>query len=145
MYRHFAIVTIALTALLAVFAEGEKADASSLNVEERRPHDEVVTAGRETAEPAAQQPGGVWGSETQAVGGNSILSGATSRQVSGFGAGFLDGGYSPEYLARMTPQERADLELAVAENTGGSQAVSRSQAASLEAASRRRSGSAGRE
>jgi hypothetical protein len=54
-------------------------------------------------------------------------------------------GYTPDYLARLSDEERRSLEEAVSENLGNSAGEAAGQRARLEAASRARSGSTGRD
>jgi hypothetical protein len=145
MYRHFAVVTLAVTGMLAVFAEGENAAALTEQAEERLPQKEAPDAPT-TAMPTIQQPGGVWGSDlglsfdtpTIPGGGASELSASWWPELS-------RRGYSPDYLVRLSEEERRSLEAAMSENLGSSPGEAATQLARLEAASRARSGSTGRD
>ena len=146
VYRHFAAITLVVTGLLAIFTEGESAEAVTLQVQEQRR--EQVAAEQEKHQPRAeiQQSGGVWGSDVPVQAAASLVpTGAIQSYASSLGGGWFKGVHSSDYLSQLSPEERDALELAIAENTGNSTDLQRSQAVALEAASRRRSGSVGRE
>lgn len=147
MYRHFAVVTVAVTGLLAVFAEGENAEAIAQRGQAELLQDQAAPAGSEKEQPPkpdAQTAPGSWGSET-----------GSSSATTSFGTGsavspsewprLAHGGHSPDYLSALGEEERLALEAAVAESTGGSPSEYRAMTGRLEAASRVRSGSAGRD
>lgn len=144
MYRHFAVVTVVVTGLLAVFAEGEKAELHAATVEHRDLPAEAADV--VPARPATvRAPGGVWGSDATsfaASAAGSIDWSANSGPAWGDPSG---GGYTSDYLAGLSETDRAALEAAMAENAAGSPGESRARLARLEAASRLRSGSVGRE
>jgi hypothetical protein len=146
MYRHFAIVTLAATGMLAVFAEGENAKALTEQVAERAPQEEAPME-RKAVKVAARQPGGAWGSDLGAtLGTPTISAGGGSRELSASWWPELSrSGYTPDYLARLSDEERRSLEEAVSENLGNSAGEAAGQRARLEAASRARSGSTGRD
>ena len=147
MYRHFAVVTLAVTGLLALFAEGENAKAVSRQSPERdaKLEAQAVEEPNNSPEPMVQQPGGVWGDDGGTF-GDATLGGPGFRSAaSSWWPQLSTRGYSPDYLARMTDEERTALEVAIAENTGVSATENRSEIARLENASRLRSGSVGRE
>lgn len=143
MYRHFAVVTLAVTGLLALFAEGENAKAVTRQSPERDAElqAQAVEKPNNSPEPVVQQPGGVWGDDGGTF-GDATLGGPGFRSAaSSWWPELSSRGYSPDYLARMTDEERT----AIAENTGASATQNRSEIARLESASRLRSGSVGRE
>ena len=141
MYRHFAVITLTVTGLLALFAEGEKAEAVTRQAELQSREEPAQTASepQQAQQPVIQQPGGVWGDDG-ATFGSAVSRGGASSWWPELSAR----GYSPEYLARMSDEERRALEAAIAENTGPSPSGNRAEIARLEAASSARSGSAGR-
>jgi hypothetical protein len=137
MYRHFAVVTLAATGMLALFAEGERAKAVTQQTEPPPVEEPAAPAREKTSQAAVQQPGGVWGEEAGALG--QAIAGAGSS--SAWWAEFATRGHSSDYLAQLSEEERRQLESAMAENAGGSLAANRGEIIRLEAASHLRSGS----
>ena len=146
MYRHFAVVTLAVTGMLAIFAEGENAKALTEQVADRRPQEEAPEV-RKAVKVAAKQPGGAWGSDLGAAFGTPTISaGGGARELSASWWPELSrSGYSPDDIVRLSDEERRSLEEAVNENLGSSSGEAAGQRAQLEAASRARSGSTGRD
>lgn len=148
MYRHFAVVTVVLTGLLAVFAEGEKAEAIAQRGRAELQQDQAAQAGSEKEQPpkpAAQAESGGWGNETGPSFAGTTFGGRSGSAVStSWQPDLAQGDRSPDYTS-LTEEERLALEAAVAENTGGSPSEYRAMTGRLEAASRARSGSAGRD
>ena len=142
MYRHFAVITVAVTGLLALFAEGEKAEAVARKPDAQHRQETVPgqSEAKAATQPTVQQPGGIWGDDGAAFAGPSFQSTASSWWPE-----LSSRGYAPDYLARLSDEERRALEAAIAENTGSSLSGNRAELASLEAASAARSGSAGRD
>ncbi|WP_305095895.1 hypothetical protein [Croceibacterium aestuarii] len=144
MYRHFAVITVVATGLLAMLAEGSGAGAVARRAEQ--PNDRGSTqleteANRQPVTTAPQQPGGVWG--TSSGPGFAASSAGSVFARSGPLAGdrnLRDAGYGPDYLSQFTPEERTELAQAAAVNTAGADV----RKTSLEGASRLRSGSVGR-
>ncbi|MGX7895422.1 hypothetical protein [Tsuneonella sp. HG222] len=145
MYRHFAAITLAITVLLAIFADGEKAGAVA-GGREAKPL-EYQAAKAKAPKPVAppQETGGVWGVD---VG----ISGLQAPQTTGTVAAYmpaevrgLAGRYSPEFLARLSPEEREGLLQAMAENGADDPAAGEARTDAVLRDSLRRSGSAGRE
>lgn len=148
VYRHFAVVTLALTAFLALFANGENEELRQQAVQERAAH----SAGpRPTATPAYGQPelvhrgaNGQFGDE---AGSDNDFGRPTNR---GTESRFIDparlpaansenAAFTEEYLGSLSEEELDALLRAMRE--GGIEDSERRQAtAIMEAASRRRSG-----
>jgi hypothetical protein len=144
MYRHFAILTVALTASLAMFADGENRQAQAAPTRrEARP-----------AAPVALVTAPSINGSTHAAGWSDI-----ETYDSGFGGsmeeliGSEDGsvlpdleeglvpGYSPEYLASLSEEERNLLLGGLQESGMLEPEVRHRRSAALAAASSRRSGS----
>lgn len=103
MYRHFTVVTVLLTAILAMFAGGETRQsqaAPTARATPARPAAPTIVA----ADHAVPQAPGWWGVESHSDGDT-----AAASSVPPSGDGF-DGtevpGYSPEYLASLSEEER---------------------------------------
>ena len=69
MYRHFAFITVAITASLAVFADGEQRQAIEENIAQKKQNQELVETERELAR--------------QGKGGNSGLNLKIAAETSG--------------------------------------------------------------
>lgn len=147
MYRHFAVITLVATGLLALFADGEQARAVTEEIQAKQEQEALHQESKEklAERGEVQQPSGVWGDSSDglenwqfdrfSIGSGSSILGDT---LSGLG-------YSPEYLARMSADERDALAAAAAANMGGSRELAGYRSASLEAESRFRSGSVAQE
>jgi hypothetical protein len=154
LYRHFALVTVAITAGLAMFADGEKREVISSHIEAKQQADAVRRAsyakfgaprlGQSSTQPAARFAdersndfdGGFGRPMENPHGGrsSSVVPGQELAEAAG---------YSPEYVASLSPEE---LELLIKglQESGMLSDESRSQAqANLTAASARRSGAPG--
>ncbi len=144
MYRHFAVVTVVCTALLAMFADDGTSAAAGHQAPD--PAKEQATPEAPEAQQLAQvqQPRGVWGSEDGGSFGSSSFAPARpfSSMASGLQAGIF-GRQPPDYLARLSVSEREALLKAIADNGSDGSSLASARKASLEDASRRRSGSLG--
>lgn len=148
MYRHFALVTVLLTACLALFAEGENREALTARTEERKPSAEagqprvakLRTSGADQ-NASASRFSDEWEVFDTAFGrppqdpfarrNSSAISLAELAEAAG---------YTPEYLAKLTPAERELLMQGLAESGVLSPAERKRRSAQLAAASARRSG-----
>jgi len=136
MYRHFAVVTLALTAAIAMFADGESQSSA------------VQLAG--TRHPARARPAKpkLTGSPSPALGDDGTDN-AFGTPSAGPGAGrssdytpyegLLAAGYSRDYLDTLSAQDRQGLYAAV-HRAGTVDPSHRAEAAALAAASAARSG-----
>jgi hypothetical protein len=145
MYRHFAVITLLLTTALAMFADGENREAQAAHT--TRPAAEpaapavIATAPRTTA----PQSAGSWGFDAD---GESGFGQPMERLISGASSIIPDldevvaPGYSPEYLASLSEEERRLLLQGLQDNGMLDADIQSDRAAALSAASRRRSGRA---
>lgn len=145
LYRHFAVVTVLLTAILAMFAEGESLEAQAAAVAQPASAKPAAQAVLATANGATRQAPGWWYvdsySDSDTSGTLSGLIGGDSGVIPDFGDTEVPG-YSPEYLASLTEEER-ELLLAGLEKNGMLEPEIRDRSsAALAAASSRRSGAA---
>jgi hypothetical protein len=148
MYRHFAIVTVALTASLAMFAEGEISEVAGAQPVQARPPVAAPPVALQTAAPTSPADDDGWGS-----GDFDASFGSPMEMLSGGGGSSvipdLDAigapGYSSEYLASLSEEERQLLLQGLQENGMLEPEIRRQRTASLDAASSRRSGSASTE
>lgn len=151
LYRHFAVVTLALTAFLALFASGE-------NEELRQQSNQVHAPQRTAAAPAASATpaygeaqlrradsgGGGFGEEAGMDNsfGRPTIAGGDSRFIVSTAlpaAGSENAGFTDDYLDHLSEEELEALLRAMRE--GGLEDSERRQASAvMEAASRRRSG-----
>lgn len=166
-YRHFAVITIVLTLFIAMFAEGEGAKvraareapppSSALAESEAEIASEEVSPDPDhdaASEPAYGSSSLTRRSETPSSNSNGRKPAGSSGQ---FGSEAGQSGqsssinpytrtpeqtYSQAYLDSLTAEEREALEKLLNETPVPSVAERRRQAASLQAASRRRSGTA---
>jgi hypothetical protein len=150
MYRHFAIVTLALTTGLAMFAQGENREAQAAHVARPQPAKPAAPAVLATASPSAasQVSPGAWGSDSEFDNSfgkpmENLIDGASSLIPD------LDAiaapGYSPEYLASLSAEEREMLLQGLQDNGMLAPDVQEERVTALNAASRRRSGAASQE
>jgi len=147
MYRHVAVITLVATGLLAVLADGENAKAVASGVEARRAAQGTrqTEKARKAAAAPVQQPGGVWGSDSGESGLRVVNVSGSVASFAGLGMPDLTGRFSPDYLDRLSPEERESLVRSMAENGADGTELAQAQSRSLEQDSRRRSGSAGRQ
>lgn len=148
VYRHFAVVTLALTAFLALFASGENEELRQQAVQERSPQ----SAGPRTAPtPAYGQPelarrgaNGQFGDEAGSDNdfGRPSMRGGDARFINPASlpaANSENAAFTQEYLDSLSEEELDALLRAMRE--GGIDDSERRQAtAVMEAGSRRRSG-----
>ena len=151
MFRHFAVLTVAVTAVVAFFAQGENRQAVTEQVAQRQPPAAEADSPAEAAPPklARNNPAadaGAWGEDidfgrpTVSVSfGGSLASSAS--WTTDFGHGSL----VDDHLRGLTAAEREELIRPLAESTGGSASEALATIAHAESASRLRSGSLGRE
>ena len=150
MYRHFALVTVLLTAAMAMFANGENRKAAAAPVEtaaaQSKPQrsDEAAFGTRSGSDPAPVV--GSFGDDDAIEFGRPM-----DNPLGGLGSSVfarLDGaeaaGYSPEYLASLRPAERELLLKGLEENGILTDEARAERGAALAAASSRRSGAPSR-
>ena len=144
MYRHFAIVTLAVTAGLAMFADGENQQAQAAQVTQSRPVPAEAPAPLHTAAP--RQPASDWsdGDSGGAFGSPMDLlnSAGTSSSIMPDFDQIAAPGYSPDYLASLSEEERRLVLQGLQENGMLTPDIRDEQLATLETASSRRSGAA---
>ena len=145
MYRHFAVMTLLLTTALAMFADGENREAHATLTAKpaARPSAPAVIA---TASPTTtSQTAGAWDADSE---GESTFGQPMQRLISGASSMIPDldqivaPGYSPEYLASLSDEERQLLLQGLQDNGMLDADIQSDRAAALSAASRSRSGSA---
>jgi len=151
MYRHFAILTVTVTLVVGVFADGEsrKAVASEIKAAQRPAH----AGPTELARKDARSPGS-FGSDSGAFGAPMDSVGAAAHDgllPPGFAAppapmvaaGFTTYGVSAEVWGTLTPeQKRALMDKVKAERTAAQAPDRAQQIDTLLEASRARSGEA---
>lgn len=131
MYRHFAVITLVSTLLMAVFSDGESREAVAAEMAARQRQAELQKASQEKyGKPSLiradeESGGGGGGSGWSDSGGDygepMDAAGSRVQRISNFGAApaRADGGYAPEAyaqygisqaeLAQLSPDERAAL------------------------------------
>ena len=127
MYRHFAVVTVLLTAGLALFADGENREAVAGHIEQRQQEAEVREASY--AKFGAPRLGGSAarraerydfdeGSDFDKDFGNAMErpSGGRRSGITEDEQMALAAGYSSEYLSKLTPAELERLMAALRQN-----------------------------
>jgi hypothetical protein len=143
-YRHFATVTLALTTMVAFFANGEKQQAIAAEAVASEPSPAPLAKAKERSlqPPSTPAPvnSGTWGSD------DSSSFGQPTFVASATGAGWLPGALGSDRTARALgaslPREGEEP----ASYEGSEPATpTATQIAAVAAASRLRSGSAGRE
>ena len=141
MYRHFAVVTLLLTAGLAMFADGENGKAA---------HALVAQPQAKPAQPPQLAQPTPTAYSTGSSSGEDFDFGSPMELLTGDSGGVLPGeelaqeaGYSAEYLESLSPEERAMLLKGLEENGMLSPELRDSRAGALAAASSRRSGAPG--
>jgi hypothetical protein len=146
MYRHFALVTVLLTAVIAMFASGENRNAVSTHIEEQTAENEQrrESYARFGAPKVGGTPAPTAGSFADHEGEfgrpmdnprGGLSSSVMARQYAGETVG-----YSPEYLASLSPEERELLLKGLDENGLLTDEARADRGAALAAASSRRSG-----
>lgn len=156
MYRHFAILTLAVTAVVGVFADGESRKAAASELPPPSTHSSPHAGPTELARKGVQPPSSFTASDTfdrsfgepMEAAGSSAAAGPAEHE-------FADGtalavpasinayGVSAEVWARMTEEQKRDLiarDQATREQA--EQPERAGQIASLSAASRARAGEA---
>lgn len=137
MYRHFAAMTLALTALLAFFANGENHQAIAAAAEaEAGPPPPQAARATPTPESEPEADSGSWGGETDVTFGQPMM-----RASARFG-GWAAGSFDPRRAGPEDPTI-ADDEEADRAPEDESAAPSAAQIAAVAEASRLRSGSRG--
>jgi hypothetical protein len=148
MYRHFAVVTLVLTLGLAMFADGENREAREVLVQSSRPkpvpqsHFHAPTAHELDANARAF-------AREMSADFDSDFGRPMHRAVSRFRSGVIPDltgisvpGYSQEYLASLTEDERRLLLQGLQDNGMLSPEIRAEQSAAILADSSRRSGRA---
>ena len=150
MYRHFAIVTLALTTGLAMFAQGENREAQAAQVARPQPTRSPAPPVLARAAPSStsQPSASAWGSDSEFDNGF----GKPMENLIGGGSSLIPDldaiaapGYSPEYLASLSAEEREMLLQGLQDNGMLAPDIQEERIAALSAASRRRSGAASQE
>jgi hypothetical protein len=148
MYRHFAVVTLALTALMAFFADGEKQQALAAEAMPRHSEKLRRAAPKELGplaptRAAADVPRGTWGSDDSGGFGQPMLHvSSTSTWVpspSVYGGDARPDGAVGVPISGLDERDDAATDQTI------SAPPSATQIAAAAAASRLRSGSAGRD
>lgn len=156
MYRHFAVVTVAATAVLAMFADGENRQSLKENMEaaaKPAPHnDHLGEAKLVRRDPHATTPGS-FGSDSASYGapmdqaGSQIDSSGVDFDSSDLPPASVPSSYNTEYgvpedvLAKLTPEQKEDLLKRIKKARFGENAEQRQeQIARLKAASQARAG-----
>jgi hypothetical protein len=146
MYRHFAVVTLVITAGLAMFADGENREARAAQVAKPAPPSPAVLA-TATPTPGSRQSAGAWGADSEF---DNAFGQPMERLVAGASNVIPDlsdvaaPGYSPEYLASLSEEERQLLLQGLQENGMLAPDIQSQRSAAISAASRRRSQGASR-
>lgn len=145
MYRHFAVVTVLLTAAVAMFAGGENRKAVAAQVENAEENGSQVESAPALATRSGDNPApvvGSFGSDDGIVFGQPMDNplGGLSSSVFAKLDGAEAAGYPPDYLASLTPAERELLIKGLEENGLLTDEARADRGAALESASRRRSG-----
>ena len=145
MFRHFAIVTLAITAGLAMFADGEGREAQAAQLSRPAPARPAAPATLARA-PDPEDEFGSWGDESDFDDGGG---GGFGSPTESFGGGsdyvadladVMAPGYPPEYLESLSEEERALLLQGLQANGMLTPEIRRQRRAALSAASDRRSG-----
>lgn len=144
MYRHFAILTIALTASVALFADGESRNAVTQRVADHRrevqdrPGKHLV-AKAPTLAGTPRPPA----DDSDAFGTPSAGRFANRASSATAFDDLIAAGYAREYLESLTPEDRQHLLVGV-RRAGAAVPEHAAEAAALGAASAARSGATGR-
>jgi len=157
MYRHFAVFTIALTAGLAMFADGENREAIAARIDQQQHDAELRRAsaarfGAPRIGHASPKPDRGFDDESlrsdhpfgqpMTTFGPQLTYRRTHVIPTDLAAQAVEAGYSEEYLASLSEEERDRLLEGLRENHLLSPAERNRITARLDAASRRRSGGA---
>jgi len=115
MYRHFAIITVAISATVAMFSGSDRREAMADGIQKREQHAEWTHMEHAKSKPAEigtlPQQSGSWGSDSEGGFGSPMDGSAVSD-----GSGVIPGArmpmtvrieVDPAVLAKMTPEERA--------------------------------------
>ena len=153
MYKHFAVVTVGMTAMIALFADGENREAAAGHIENRHEEARVRAASQEiTGAPrlvrADRQSAGSFGSEASGDFGQPMDNTGISAD---FSNASRSTNRSRQTLPNMTPEEVAALSQEEYDRlrrlyaaAGAIEDVDRSaQMSEVEAASARRMGHGG--
>ena len=144
VYRHFAVITVVCTGLLAMFAEGQSAEAVARTVAEKRHGTESQAKPvQATSASYVQQPGGAWGREQDSFDPASLVTRPSLGSFAPQMESAMFGRYQPEFVSRLSPGEREDLLKSMAANGAEDFELGDARAVSIENASRLRSGSTG--
>lgn len=154
LYRHFAIITIAISGVIAMFADGDRRQAIADDIHQRQQQAELKKIDRDKFGPQqiGMPPPPIVSSDDGAASyGSPSDLGGTNERTSTFGTarrGLMDVEISvdPKLLAQMTPQQRAAYLKKLEQErqrrmSEGPVVPSQSQVDNLIAASARRSGS----
>jgi len=153
MYRHFALVTVLLTAGIAMFASGENREAAAAQIEERQQRQEFEQKSREKFGPPtvgrrAEPRHGTFASDDevfdQRFGRPTARSGgwASTADSAPQAARASQAGYSEQYLATLSDEGRELLRAEMEAENRLSPEEREQRDAALLAASSRRSGGA---
>lgn len=152
MYRHFALVTLALTAGIAMFAEGENREAAAAQIDDRRERKPQAQMSREIARSPASGRSKPEPRRGRFAEDHEVFSRSFGQpmerpaiqfvggDVLGVAAGGESGGYSESYLATLSEEQRALLLAGLQREGLLSPGERQRRAESLVAASARRSG-----
>ncbi len=144
MYRHFAVVTVVLTLGLAMLAEGENREAQAASVTPAAKPAAPVTLAAAAPTTATPPAPGWWDIDASSDGdlGGSVggLLGGGSGVIPDLGGGQVPG-YSAEYVASLSEDERELLLAGLQENGMLDPEIREQRSAALSTASSRRSGS----
>jgi len=142
MYRHFAVLTLVLTAAVGFFAESENRqaaeDAAQMQHEERLGREEAAKAAEAEAasgDKAREVDTGSWGSDEggvfgQPMIGGSAINGSWISDGAAWQPEFAAPGYSAEASGQVTRQDRDELARAMARSAMGQAGAAPSQPAS---------------
>lgn len=147
MYRHFAVITVLITACLAMVANGENGQAADDAAEQAAAQQAAASRPRPAATPAygrarlARNDAGQFGSEYDASFGEATDRSAARGSASSLPlANSENAGFTDAYLDSLSPQDLQQL-LDNLQAAGATTASERNRILMvIEAASRRRSG-----
>jgi len=151
MYRHFAILTVAATLVVGVFADGEsrKAVASEIKVSQRPSHAGPTELARKDARPAGSfgSDSGTFGAPMDSVGAAAqdglLPAGFSATPAPMVAAGYTTYGVSAQVWETLTPEQKKALMDKVKAERAEAQTPDRAQQIdTLLEASRARSGEA---
>lgn len=156
LYRHFAIITVVISATVAMFADGHRRDAIAEGIAKREQHAALTQQDRDKSGPrqvgSPPPQGGSWGSDSPA-GFGAPMDITTVNDASSIYSGprapmQITVEVDPAVLAKMTPEQKAAYLKKLEEErrrrmAQGPVVPSPSQVENLIAASAARSGSDG--